>query len=117
MFDVTLCDSHVMVFFAYRLNVLLNVLDLCVACFEYRVCILTTHTIGQGVPAFSVPQGKRNLSNQPSNIGSMPKGSNVRMQLANAILRGEGTARERMSRRKAGAQAGGMEEQCKTVLV
>ena len=49
-------------------------------------------------------QGKQHLINQPSNIGTASKGSDVKSQLANAILHGEGSARERLRMRKAAAQ-------------
>ena len=41
----------------------------------------------------------------------------MRAQLANAILRGEGTAKERLARRKAGPQAGGMQDETQYTYV
>ena len=49
-------------------------------------------------------QGKRHLTNQPINTGTTSKGGDVKSQLANAILHGEGSARERLRMRKAQAQ-------------
>lgn len=49
-------------------------------------------------------QGKQHLINQPSNIGTASKGSDVKSKLTNAILHGEGSARERLRMRKAQAQ-------------
>lgn len=70
-----------------RMNVLLNVLDLAVACFEYR--------------------GKRNLATQLSGMSSQAsKGSDAKQQLANAILGGEGTARERLAQRRRAGTGG-----------
>jgi hypothetical protein len=67
-----------------RLNLLLNVLDLCVACFEYK--------------------GKRNLTNQLSGAASANnKSTNIKDQLASAILTGVGTAKERLQRRRQAA--------------
>ena len=60
----------------YRLNLLLNVLDLCVACFEYK--------------------GKRNLTSQVSGIAAMSsKSTDVKNRLTDALVSGIGTAKER----------------------
>ena len=68
-----------------RLNLFLNVLDLCVACFEYK--------------------GKRNLMNQLSGASMVTtKNVNMKDQLAHAILSGVGTAKERLQRRRQQSQ-------------
>ena len=65
----------------YRLNLLLNVLDLCVACFEYK--------------------GKRNLTSQVSGIAAMSsKSTDVKNRLTDALVSGIGTAKERLARRR-----------------
>ena len=70
-----------MYLFIYRLNLFLNVIDLCVACFEYK--------------------GKRNLFNQLTGLAAATsKSANIKDQLANAILSGVGTAKERLQRRR-----------------
>ncbi|XP_003391040.2 PREDICTED: dedicator of cytokinesis protein 7-like, partial [Amphimedon queenslandica] len=83
-----------------RLNLFLNVLDLCVACFEYK--------------------GKRNLMNQLSgaSVATSKNSNNMKDQLANAILSGVGTAKERLQRRRQQSQdpaAGGSLRWGKTV--
>ena len=63
---------------SHRLNLLLNVLDLCVTCFEYK--------------------GKPNLVNQLSGIAAVSnKASTVKDQIASDIL-GVGTAKKKISR-------------------
>lgn len=64
-----------------KLNLLLNVLDLCVACFEYK--------------------GKRNLTSQVSGIAAMSsKSTDVKNRLTDALVSGIGTAKERLARRR-----------------
>ena len=63
------------------MNLLLNVLDLCVACFEYK--------------------GKRNLTSQVSGIAAMSsKSTDVKNRLTDALVSGIGTAKERLARRR-----------------
>ena len=50
-------------------------------------------------------QGKQHLSSQPSTIGTASKGSDVKSQLANAILHGVGSARDMLMKRKVQAQS------------
>ncbi|CAI8007936.1 Dedicator of cytokinesis protein 7 [Geodia barretti] len=89
-----------------RFNILVNVLDLSVACFEYR----PGSRSGPGSSEASL-QGKRNLQHQTSTGGPVQAatpGNRMRNQLANAILGGEGTARDMLARRK--KERGGMQQ-------
>lgn len=60
----------------------------------------------------SIIQGKRNLQNQAStgSTTTTTSGNRMRNQLANAILGGEGTARDLLARRKRAREAS---QQCK----
>ena len=55
-------------------------------------------SISSLLPSFL--QGKRNLVMQTSGMPGHAKSSDVKTQLANALLKGEGTARERLQMRR-----------------
>jgi hypothetical protein len=84
-----------------RLNLLINVLDLCVSCFEYKVGPFMGVYSLLHVLIMSLVQGKRNLASQTSTTSARnSKGSEMKDMMANAIMGGGGTARERLRQRK-----------------
>ena len=79
---------------------MLSVLELGVACFEYKVQYIINNFLSSPPPPPPL-QGKRNLSSTMSNVAAMSsKPGNMKDQLANAIL--QGSAKERMRRRGGG---------------